>query len=122
MEHGLRGALLLFEERLPLPVEIEVPAERLDRHVEATAYFIVSEGLTNVVKHAGASRACVTVETKDGVLRLEITDDGGGGADTSKGTGLLGLRDRAEAEGGTLVVVSPPGRGTVITATLPLHV
>ena len=121
MEHGLRGALMLFEERLPVPVEIEVPAERLDRHVEATAYFIVSEGLTNVVKHAGASRACVTVEMKEGVLRLEITDDGGGGADTSKGTGLLGLRDRAEAEGGTLVVVSPPGRGTVITATLPLH-
>ena len=121
MEHGLRGALLLFEERLPLPVEIEVPPERLDRHVEATAYFIVSEGLTNVVKHAGASRARVTVERKDGVLRLGITDDGGGGADTSKGTGLLGLRDRAEAEGGTLVVVSPPGRGTVITATLPLH-
>ena len=57
MEHGLRGALMLFEERLPLPVEIEVPSERLDRHVEATAYFIVSEGLTNVVKHAGASRA-----------------------------------------------------------------
>jgi signal transduction histidine kinase len=112
---------MLFEERFPLPVEIEVPAERLDRHVEATTYFIVSEGLTNVVKHAGASRARVAVEMKEGVLRLEITDDGGGGADTSKGTGLLGLRDRAEAEGGTLVVVSPPGRGTVVTATLPLH-
>jgi len=119
-EHGLRGALLSLEERLPLPVEIEVTSRRLDQHVEATAYFIVSEGLTNVVKHAGASRASVTVEQKDGALRLEISDDGSGGADTSKGTGLLGLRDRAEAEGGTLVVVSPPGRGTVITATLPL--
>ena len=61
------------------------------------------------------------VERRGRALQLEISDDGSGGADTSKGTGLLGLRDRAEAEGGTLVVVSPPGRGTVITATLPLH-
>jgi PAS domain S-box-containing protein len=121
IEHGLRGALILFEERLPLPVEIEVPAARLDRHVEATAYFIVSEALTNVVKHAGASSARVRVERNDGGLRIEIADDGTGGADTSKGTGLLGLRDRAEAEGGTLVIVSPPGRGTVVTATLPLQ-
>ena len=73
-----------------------------------------------MVKHAQASRATATVELRDGALRIEITDDGAGGADTSKGTGLLGLRDRAEAEGGTLVVISPPGRGTVITATLPL--
>ncbi len=121
MEHGLQGALRLLEERLPLPVEITVPSERLDRHLEATAYFIVSEGLTNVVKHARASSACVRVERRGRALQLEISDDGSGGADTSKGTGLLGLRDRAEAEGGTLVVVSPPGRGTVITATLPLH-
>ena len=73
-----------------------------------------------MVKHARASRASAVVELRDGALRLEISDDGSGGADTSKGTGLLGLRDRAEAEGGTLVVVSPPGRGTVITANLPL--
>jgi PAS domain S-box-containing protein len=119
-EHGLRGALVSLEERLPLPVEVSVTEERLDQHVEATAYFIVSEGLNNVVKHAGASRASVTVEKRDGALRIEIADDGTGGADTSKGTGLLGLRDRAEADGGTLVVISPPGRGTQITATLPL--
>ena len=62
----------------------------------------------------------MTVEKRDDALRIEIADDGTGGADTSKGTGLLGLRDRAEADGGTLVVISPPGRGTVITATLPL--
>ena len=119
-EHGLRGALDSFEERLPIPVEIQAPKERLDRHVEATAYFIVSEALTNTVKHARASSARVTVERAEATLRLEISDDGRGGADTSKGTGLLGLRDRAEAEGGTLTVVSPPGRGTVVTATLPL--
>jgi PAS domain S-box-containing protein len=119
-EHGLRGALASLEERLPLPVEITVTDERLDQHLEATAYFIVSEGLTNVVKHSGATRATATIEVQDGGIRIEISDDGTGGADTSKGTGLLGLRDRAEAEGGTLVVVSPPGRGTLITATLPL--
>jgi len=119
-DHGLRGALVSLEERFPLPVELEVTEERLDQHVEATAYFIVSEGLNNVIKHARASMATVRVETRDDALRIEIADDGAGGADTSKGTGLLGLRDRAEADGGKLVVISPPGRGTVITATLPL--
>jgi signal transduction histidine kinase len=73
-----------------------------------------------VVKHAAATRARVAVAREGGSLRLEIADDGRGGADTAGGTGLLGLRDRAEAEGGTLVVVSPPGRGTVVTARLPL--
>jgi PAS domain S-box-containing protein len=119
-DHGLRGALVSLEERLPLSVDVEVTDERLDQHVEATAYFIVSEGLNNVVKHANASRARVTVEKRDDALRIEIADDGRGGADTSRGSGLLGLRDRAEADGGTLVVISPPGRGTQITATLPL--
>jgi PAS domain S-box-containing protein len=120
-EHGLRGALAFLEDRLPLPIEVTVPEARLSQHLEATAYFIVSEALTNVVKHAAASRATVVVAVDDGALRLEIADDGRGGADTTKGTGLLGLRDRAESEGGTLVVVSPPGRGTVVTARLPLE-
>ena len=91
----------------------------MDGHLEATAYFIVSEALTNVAKHAGASRARVVVAREEDALRLEVSDDGAGGADTSKGTGLLGLRDRAEAEGGTLIVVSPPGRGTIVTARIP---
>jgi PAS domain S-box-containing protein len=120
-EHGLLGALTFLEQRLPLPVELDVPDERLDPHLEATAYFIVSETLTNVVKHADARSARVVVRRDADALRLEISDDGRGGADTSKGTGLLGLRDRAEAEGGTLVVVSPPGRGTVVTASVPLR-
>jgi PAS domain S-box-containing protein len=119
-EHGLRGALRFLEQRLPLPVQLEIPDERLDAHLEATAYFIVSETLTNVVKHAHATSARVIVSRDGDALRLEISDDGRGGADTAKGTGLLGLRDRAEAEGGTLVVVSPPGRGTTVTARLPL--
>ena len=118
-EHGLRGALGVLAERLPLRVELEVPEGRLDEHLEATAYFIVSETLTNVVRHAGATHARVVVAHDEDALRLEIADDGRGGADTAKGTGLLGLRDRAEADGGTLVVVSPPGRGTVVTASLP---
>jgi PAS domain S-box-containing protein len=120
-EHGLVGALRFLAQRLPLPVELDVPHERLDKHLEATAYFIVSEALTNAVKHADARRARVVLRGDGEVLRLEISDDGRGGADTAKGTGLLGLRDRAEAEGGTLVVVSPPGRGTVVTASLPLR-
>jgi PAS domain S-box-containing protein len=118
-EHGLRGALGFLAERLPLEVELELPDERLEDHLEATAYFIVSETLTNVVRHARATRARVAVASDEGAVRLEISDDGRGGADPAKGTGLLGLRDRAEAEGGTLVVVSPPGRGTVVTAVLP---
>jgi signal transduction histidine kinase len=106
--------------RLPIEVEIDAPEERFPVNVEATAYYIVSEALTNVVKHAQAARASVAVSRDDDVLRFLITDDGRGGADPSGGTGILGLRDRAEAAGGSLFVVSPPGKGTVVTATLPL--
>jgi PAS domain S-box-containing protein len=119
-DHGLRGALEALVVRLPVPVEIEAPAERLPEHVEATAYYIVAEALTNVVRHAAAGRAQVSVRPDVGVVRCEVSDDGRGGADPSSGTGILGLRDRAEAAGGTLSVVSPPGRGTVVAATLPL--
>jgi PAS domain S-box-containing protein len=119
-EQGLEGALEALAARLPLPVELDVAAERLGSHVEATAYYIVSEALTNVVKHAGATSATVTIACAGDVVRVEIRDDGSGGAHTSAGTGLIGLRDRAEAAGGTLVVVSPPGRGTTVTASLPL--
>ena len=80
----------------------------------------MSEALTNVAKHAAASRARVSIRRDGAVLRCEVTDDGRGGADTSSGTGILGLRDRAEAAGGTLSLVSPPGRGTVVAAVLPL--
>jgi PAS domain S-box-containing protein len=119
-EHGLGRALEALAGRLTVPVDIEAPGERLPEHVEATAYYIVSEALTNVAKHAAAGRARVSVRRDGGVVRCEISDDGRGGAATSGGTGILGLRDRAEAAGGTLSVVSPPGRGTVVTAVLPL--
>jgi signal transduction histidine kinase len=97
-----------------------VPEERLPEHVEATAYYIASEALTNVVKHAGATSAAVRVQPDGEMLRLVVADDGRGGADPEAGTGLLGLRDRAEAAGGTLFVISPPGRGTTVTVALPL--
>jgi signal transduction histidine kinase len=101
-------------------VTVDAPEERLPPGVEATAYYIVSEALTNVAKHAQATRADVMISPDGDIVRFEITDDGRGGADPSAGTGILGLRDRAEAAGGTLFVVSPPGKGTVVTATLPL--
>ena len=119
-EQGLRSALQALAERLPVPVDIEATGEPLPEHIEATAYYIVSEALTNVAKHAAAQRARVSVRRDGGVLRCEVADDGRGGADTTGGTGILGLRDRAEAAGGTLSLVSPPGRGTVVVAVLPL--
>jgi signal transduction histidine kinase len=106
---------------VPVPVDVDAPIdERLPERVEATAYYIVSEALANVAKHAGANEARVTVRRDGGVLRVEVADDGRGGADAARGTGLLGLRDRAEAAGGTLAVTSSPGRGTVVAASLPL--
>jgi len=84
-------------------------------------YYTVLEALTNVARHAEATQAKVTIQLDDHVLRFEITDDGRGGADPASGTGILGLRDRAEAVGGTLFVISPPGKGTVVTAQLPLR-
>ncbi len=119
-DHGLPDALTALGARLSVPVELQVPDERFEGHVEATAYFIVAEALTNIVKHAQATRATVTIERTTGIVRVEVRDDGRGGVDTSAGSGLIGLRDRAEAAGGTLVIVSPAGRGTTVTASLPL--
>src|SRR5215211_5221102 len=119
-EQGLLRALEALVARLPVAVDIDAPAERLPEQLEATAYYIVSEALTNVAKHAAAGRARVSVRRDGRVLRCEVSDDGRGGADAASGSGILGLRDRAEAAGGTLTVVSPPGRGTVVAAALPL--
>ena len=119
-EQGLAPAVRTLGERLPIEVKVEDLDERLPDHLEATAYYICSEALTNVAKHAGASSAHVTFERASDALRFEIRDDGRGGADPRAGSGILGLRDRAEAVGGTLFVISPPGKGTLVTATLPL--
>ena len=90
--------------------------------VVATAYFVVSEALTNVVKHARATRATVTAQVDDGLLRLEIRDDGVGGADFGGGSGMVGLNDRVEALGGTLKLVSPTGEGTTLLIEIPVRV
>jgi signal transduction histidine kinase len=116
---GLRGGVDAFVARLDLPVAIAVPAERLPAELEASAYFIVAEGLTNAMKHAHATRAEVKASVDDGLLQVEVRDDGVGGADRS-GHGLVGMADRVSALGGTLRVQSPAGAGTVVTATLPL--
>jgi PAS domain S-box-containing protein len=119
-EQGLASALRALGQRLPIEVRVDDLEGRLPEHIEATAYYIGSEALTNVAKHAQATLARVTFSREEDVLRFEIADDGCGGADPRDGSGILGLRDRAEAAGGTLFVISPPGKGTVVTATLPL--
>jgi PAS domain S-box-containing protein len=119
-EQGLASALRALGGRLPIEVRVDDLDDRLPDHLEATAYYICSEALTNVAKHAQANSARVTFEFQQDALRFEVTDDGRGGADPRAGSGILGLRDRAEAAGGTLFVISPPGKGTVVTATLPL--
>jgi signal transduction histidine kinase len=120
VDEGLRAAIESLANRAPLSVEVrEVPCERLPEHIELTAYFVVSEALTNITKYAGASRAWVTVLQQDGRLVLEVGDDGVGGADAGRGTGLRGLADRLDAIEGRLHVESEPGRGTTVRATMP---
>jgi signal transduction histidine kinase len=119
---GLDAALSGIAARAPLPVNlsVELPGAGLPGTVEAVAFFIVSEALTNTAKHAGATQATVTVRRDGGVLAVTITDDGRGGADPEQGSGLRGLRQRAASVDGTLRIDSPPGGPTVITAQLPI--
>jgi PAS domain S-box-containing protein len=120
-ERGLAPALEALAARAPVPVEVDgVPEERLPPVVEATAYFTVSEALTNVAKYAQATRATVRVAREDGALVVEVADDGVGGARPAAGSGLRGLADRVGACDGSLEVVSPPEAGTVVRAVLPL--
>jgi signal transduction histidine kinase len=101
-------------------VSLDVSVERLPAGIEATAYFVVSEALTNVVKHAQADGATVRARVEGGMLRVDIHDDGVGGALAENGSGLRGLRDRVSALEGRLVVESPPGHGTRLCAFLPV--
>jgi GAF domain-containing protein len=117
---GLRVGLDALVSRLSLPVSVHAPVERLPAGVEATAYFVVSEALTNVVKHARAAGAEVTARVESGTLVVEVCDDGVGGARGDHGTGLGGLEDRVSALDGRLVVESPPGGGTRVCASLPI--
>jgi PAS domain S-box-containing protein len=119
-DRGLSAALETLAARSPLPVEIEAPDERLPPDVEAAAYYVVAESLTNVAKYARASVARVRVRRRERTLTVSVADDGAGGADPSAGSGLRGLIDRVAVLDGTLAVDSPPGSGTTITAEIPL--
>ena len=119
-ERGLESAITGLVEAFPIPVRIRVPYDRLPLGVELVAYFVCSEALANVAKHASASHAAVTVMAGDERAVVEIEDDGSGGVDVASGTGLRNLVDRVEALGGTLDVVSESGRGTRLTAEIPL--
>jgi signal transduction histidine kinase len=118
-EEGLGSAVDALAVRSPIPVEVRIPPDRFPTEVEATAYFVVCEALANVVKHAHASEAAVNAGLVDGRLRVEIVDDGAGGADATRGTGLRGLADRVAAVGGSLRFDSPTGAGTRVTAEIP---
>lgn len=119
-ERGLPTALDEMRERVDLPVELNVSiVGRLPERVEEALYYVVSEALNNAVKHAHASRATVHVDLVDDVALARVSDDGDGGADERRGTGLRGLRDRVEALGGHLSVASPPFEGTVLEAQIP---
>ena len=119
MRGGLRASVLAVAARFDLPVQVDVPAQRFPADIERSAYFIVAESLTNVVKHSQAVGAEVRAFVDDGMLHVEVRDDGVGGADPDA-HGLIGLRDRATALGGQLKIESPPGGGTLVVATLPL--
>jgi signal transduction histidine kinase len=116
---GLRAGVDSLVSRIPLSIAAHVSVGRLPSPVEATAYFIVAEALTNIAKHARAACAEVSVDVDAGTLRIAVRDDGVGGA-RPDGDGLLGLRDRLEALGGRLRIDSPNGHGTLVTAEIPL--
>jgi signal transduction histidine kinase len=118
---GLSAALEMLVARAPLPVElVATPGERLPEPIEATAYYVVAESLTNVAKYARATAATVSVARASGHLLVEVRDDGVGGANIEAGSGLRGLADRVEAVRGTLRIESPAGQGTVIAAAIPM--
>jgi len=119
-QRGLHAALRSLARRSPVPVSLSAPDERLPEHVEVAAYYMVAESLTNVAKHARASRIDVSVQRNGTHVIATVTDDGSGRADEAGGTGLSGLRDRVEALRGRLDVVSVPGVGTTVRAELPV--
>jgi signal transduction histidine kinase len=119
-ERGLGPALQELAYGSPVPIELSVPIEeRLPEPVEAAAYYVVAEALTNVAKYASASSVSVRVGSRNGRAVVEVSDDGVGGADPARGSGLRGLADRVEALGGMLAVESPAGEGTRLRAEIP---
>jgi signal transduction histidine kinase len=119
-DRGLGAAVETLAGRAPFPVEVAaMPETRLPEPVEAGAYYLIAEALTNVAKYANASTVRVAVTASNGSLEVEVSDDGIGGADPAAGSGLRGLADRVEALGGTLTVTSPAGAGTTLRAEIP---
>ncbi len=117
---GLPAALGELADSSPVPVTVDAPLPgRLPGRVENTAYFVAAEALTNIAKHSGATTAAVSARRDDNVLAIEITDDGHGGADPARGTGLTGLADRVAVAGGKVLLSSPPGGPTLLRAELP---
>jgi signal transduction histidine kinase len=120
-EAGLGAAITSLAERSAVPATVRsLPDRRLPPAVEATAYFVVSEALANVAKHASATRASVGAECDGATLRVEVGDDGVGGADDTRGSGISGLQDRVAAVGGRLTIDSPAGQGTLVVAEIPI--
>ncbi len=118
---GLGPALQTLAHRSAIPVDLDITTDvRLAEPIEVAAYFVASEALANVAKHSDATRIDVSLERRDGNLWLSVRDDGVGGADAARGSGIVGLNDRVEALGGSLRVDSSPGEGTQIVAQLPL--
>jgi len=121
VEAGLGPAVRALARRSPFPVRVQMQTDgRLPGSCEATAYYVAAEAFTNAAKHANASAVDILIERADGALTVQVRDDGVGGADATRGSGLIGLRDRVEAVGGTMTVDSPAGAGTVLTARLPV--
>jgi signal transduction histidine kinase len=119
LDDGLAAALADLARACAVPVEVSATEDRAPPEVEAAAYFVASEALTNAIKHASPTRVVVETAREDGVLRLVVSDDGIGGAAARDGTGLPGMADRVAAHGGTLAIDSPPGAGTRIAVQLP---
>jgi signal transduction histidine kinase len=119
LDDGLAAALRDLARTSPVPVDVSVLEERVPASVEAAAYFVACEALTNAVKHAVASKVAVRAVRENGTLHVSIADDGLGGAVLRRGSGLAGLQDRVAAHGGTLRVVSPTGEGTRVEAAIP---
>jgi GAF domain-containing protein len=120
VEVGLGAAIRALARRSPLPVRVHMGAEdRLPSSAEITAYYVAAEAFTNAAKHANASAVDILIEEADGTLTVQVRDDGVGGADASRGSGLTGLRDRVEAVGGSMTLDSTAGAGTVLTVVLP---
>ena len=117
---GLRAGVDALASRMPVPIDIDVSVGRLPAGVEATAYFVIAEALTNVAKHARAGHAEVTARIEHGTLQVYVRDDGVGGARRGGGSGLIGLADRLAALDGELRVNSPADSGTLVTAAIPL--